>query len=83
MPENGMYSIIEMLEKHYISLGGKIKLNNNLRKVNLYNNQIVSVDTNINRYYCDYLISSTDYSYFENLRPQKMQTYSRYYWNRY
>ena len=81
IPENGMYSIIEMLEKHYISLGGKINLNNNLRKVNLYNNQIVSVDTNINRYYCDFVISSIDYNYFENLLPKKMQTYSKYYWN--
>lgn len=86
IPENGMYSIINMLEKHYINLGGRIILNEEI--VNLEINKdkidfIISKKNNIlTKYKTDFIICSGDYYNFEKILPKNLQTYSDKYWDK-
>ena len=82
IPENGMYQIIEMLEKQYIKLGGKVKLNNNVLKLKIEDKQIIELETSENIYKSKYFISTCDYHFFESILPKKLQTYSQNYWEK-
>lgn len=81
-PKNGMYSVIEGLEKLAIELGVEIQVNSTIEKINVENDTATSLLVNGNIISTDIILSGADYHHTETLLDNKHRQYSEAYWNK-
>lgn len=81
-PKNGMYSVIEGLEKLAIELGVEIQVNSTIEKINVENDTATSLFVNGNIISTDIILSGADYHHTETLLDKKHRQYSEAYWNK-
>lgn len=81
-PKNGMYSVIEGLEKLTLELGVEIQLNSTIEKINVENDTATSLLVNGNIISTDIILSGADYHHTETLLDKKHRQYSEAYWNK-
>lgn len=80
-PQGGMFKIVEAMEQIALSQGVKIKTNAEVLKINSTDNQVVSISTQTETYFCDFLIAGADYHHIDKkLTETKHQQYSEKYW---
>jgi len=80
-PIGGFNKIINSMRKVCTSLDVNIFENEEVLKINIKNNQAVSVKTNKRNIEADIIISSADYEHVENsLIPKNLKNYSNKYW---
>jgi len=73
-PENGMYSLVELLKEECIKAGVKFYLNSPLQKLSFKDNKIVAAQFKNQHFKADIFISNTDPTYFENnFLPQQFR----------
>jgi phytoene desaturase len=82
-PKGGMFKIIEGMTSLAESLGVKINTDAEVKKLNIENGKIKSVETKSNTYDCDVLLNTADYHHFEmDLLPKKYQAYTEKQWDK-
>ena len=82
-PIGGIYEIVKALEKIAKSYGVLIKIDEEVKKVEIVNNKITRLKTNKSTYSTDIVVVNADYQFFETkLLPKKYQTYDQNYWNK-
>jgi phytoene desaturase len=81
-PMGGMHKIVEAMVSIATELGVKIKLNEEVKKINTLNKRATSVLTSQNEYKCDTLIGAGDYHHIEQkILEKEDRQYSEEYWN--
>ena len=82
-PIGGMHKIIEGMVSLAKEKGVKIKLNENIKKINVEGRKITSVESEKNKYFPDVVISGADYHHVESeLLDKKYRSYTPGYWNK-
>lgn len=81
-PENGMYTIIESMEKVAKSLNVKIITDAEVKKINVDGNHVKSISVNGKEYEYDAIIAAGDYHHMETLLPPKLRNYTEEYWDK-
>ncbi len=81
-PDNGMYSIIEGMEKVAISLGVRIHTNAEVQKINIENKKATSIKVKDVNYYLDAIVGAGDYHHVEQLLPIEYRNYDELYWDK-
>lgn len=80
-PENGMFQIIQAMEKVAIDLGVKIELNADVKEIKTENNLAKSVILNNLEYNFDAIVAAGDYAHMETLLPKSHRNYTKKYWD--
>ena len=79
-PKNGMYSVVQAIEKLAVELGVKIHLNSNITKINTHQKTAVSLTVNGENISADIILSGADYHHTETLLDKNLRAYSENYW---
>ena len=80
-PENGMYSIIESMEKVAVEHGVKIHTNQEISQILISNDEVSGLVSNNENIEFDAVIASGDYKHMETLLPLKLRNYTDKYWS--
>lgn len=81
-PKNGMYSVIEGMQKLALELGVEIQVNSNIEKINVENGKAVSLVVNGKTVQSDIILSGADYHHTETLLDENYRQYSENYWDK-
>lgn len=81
-PENGMYTIIESMEKVAKSLNVDVITDAEVQKINTNTNRVESIKVNGEEQRFDAVIAAGDYHHMETLLPQKFRNYTEDYWDK-
>ena len=81
-PENGMYTIIESMEKVAKSLNVDVITDAEVQKINTNINRVESINVNGEEHRFDAVIAAGDYHHMETLLPQKFRNYTEDYWDK-
>jgi phytoene desaturase len=82
-PMGGMFKIVEGMKKLAESQGVQFKFNDPIKGLEITDNKISSIKTELNGHYFDGVIASADYHHVEqNLLPAEYRNYSESYWNK-
>ena len=81
-PENGMYTIIESMEKVAKSLNVDVITDAEVQKINTNTNRVESIKVNGEEHRFDAVIAAGDYHHMETLLPQKFRNYTEDYWDK-
>lgn len=81
-PKNGMYSVIEGMEKLALDLGVKIETNQNVEKIISEDGFAIGLQVNGVRKFADIIVSGADYHFTETLLPVDQRQYSEAYWDK-
>lgn len=81
-PKDGMYSVIQGIEKLAVELGVKIITNSPIEKIIVENKKAVAIVINGNRIDSDIVLSGADYHHSETLLDEKDRQYSENYWEK-
>jgi len=81
-PENGMYTIIESMEKVAKSLNVDVITDAEVQKINTNSNRVESIKVNGEEHRFDAVIAAGDYHHMETLLPQKFRNYTEDYWDK-
>ena len=81
-PKNGMYSVIQGMQKLAESLGVTIKTNSNIDGITVENNIATSLSCNGTNIAADIILSGADYHHTETLLPLSHRQYSETYWSK-
>lgn len=81
-PKNGMYSVIQGIQKLAEELGVTINTNQNVEKILTKNKEIEGIIVNGEPKYCDILVSGADYHFTETLFNIDERQYSEKYWDK-
>lgn len=81
-PKNGMYSVIEGMQKLALELGVEIQVNSNIEKINVENGKAVSLVVNGKTVHSDIILSGADYHHTETLLDKNYRQYSEKYWDK-
>ena len=79
-PKNGMYTVIEAIEKLALELGVTIKTNSNISKIVVENKQAKGLIVNGELIEADIILSGADYHHTETLLEKNHRAYSEEYW---
>lgn len=80
-PKNGMYSVIQGIQKLAEGLGVILHTNQNVEKILVDNNQTKGLVVNGEIKYCDVVVSGADYHFTETLLENQHRQYSEKYWD--
>lgn len=83
-PKGGMYEIVKAFDHIAKENEVKILYNQEVKKINTFNNQVKSIETNLAIYdNFHFVVSATDYHHIETLiSDQKNKNYSELYWEK-
>jgi phytoene desaturase len=81
-PKGGMYEVVEAMVSLARELGVDLNSNAPVRKINIENGTVHSVETDNQTYSCDILLSGADYHHTESILPKTYRQYSENYWNK-
>lgn len=81
-PKNGMYGVIQAIEKLALELGVTIKTNQNVEKIDVDNNIITGIISNGEMIKADIVVSGADYHHSETLLNKEYRQYSEAYWKK-
>ncbi len=81
-PENGMYSVIEGIQKLAMALGVKIKTQCPVEKIIVENGKVSGVVSAGEKIAADIVLSGADYHHSESLLDKKYRAYSEAYWEK-
>lgn len=81
-PKNGMYSVIEGIQKLALELGVEIQVNSNIEKINVENGKATSLVINNKIVPSDIILSGADYHHTETLLDDNYRQYSEKYWSK-
>lgn len=79
-PKNGMYSVIQAIEKLAKELGVKIETDSNITKIVVDNKKTKGLIVNGEFIEADIILSGADYHHTETLLHEEHRTYSEKYW---
>lgn len=79
-PENGMYTIIESMEKVALELGIKIEVNASVSSISVNNKLVKSLIVNDKEIEFDAIVAAGDYHHMEQLLPFNYRNYTENYW---
>ncbi|RZK11941.1 MAG: phytoene desaturase [Flavobacterium sp.] len=79
-PKNGMYSVIQAIEKLAIELGVTIKTDSNISKILVKDEEAYGLIVNGEFVEADVVLSGADYHHTETLLDEKHRAYSEKYW---
>lgn len=79
-PQNGMYSVVQGMEKLAKGLGVKIKTAQNVEKIEVESGEATSLLINGEKVKADIILSGADYHHTETLLDAKYRQYSEKYW---
>lgn len=79
-PKNGMYSVIEAIEKLALELGVTIITNSNIEKITVSDGKADGLIINGEKIKADIVLSGADYHHTETLLNEKDRAYSEKYW---
>jgi len=80
-PTGGMYEVVKAMYVLANELGVKIKVNQNVEKINVENGVVKSLISNGLEIHSDVVLSGADYHHTETLLEEKYRGYSEKYWN--
>lgn len=81
-PKNGMYSVVQAMEKLALELGVKIHTNANVTKIYVENKKANGLMVNGERLTADIVLSGADYHHTETLLNKEDRAYSESYWEK-
>lgn len=81
-PKDGMYSVIQGIEKLALELGVKIHTNSAIEKIVVEDKKAVGIIINGNKIDADIVLSGADYHHSETLLNEKDRQYSEKYWEK-
>ena len=81
-PKDGMYSVIQGIEKLAVELGVTINTNSPIEKIIVEDKKAVAIVINGNRIDSDIVLSGADYHHSETLLDEKDRQYSENYWEK-
>jgi phytoene desaturase len=81
-PKNGMYSVVEAMERLAKDLGVEIHTNAPVEKINVENGKANGIVINGKLIKADLVLSGADYHHSESLLEPKDRVYSEKYWNK-
>ena len=81
-PKGGMHQVIKGIAKLAIDLGVKIKVDNNVTKINTKKNKVTGISINGKEQLFDIVLSGADYHHTETLLEEKQKQYSETYWSK-
>ncbi len=81
-PENGMYSVIQGIEKLAVELGVNIHTNATVSKILVEDRKAIGITVNNKEERADIVLSGADYHHSESLLDEKFRAYSESYWNK-
>ncbi|MFY0483130.1 phytoene desaturase family protein [Flavobacterium sp. PLA-1-15] len=79
-PKNGMYSVIEAIEKLAVELGVTIKTDSNISKILVKDKEAYGLIVNEEFVEADVVLSGADYHHTETLLDETNRAYSEKYW---
>lgn len=79
-PRQGMYRVIEGMEKLAVSLGVEIFTSSPVEKINIINNSVSSVRVKGLEITANYIVTGADYHHSEKLVDPEYRQYSENYW---
>lgn len=81
-PKNGMYSVVEGMQKLAEEQGVNIVTGQNVEQITVENSKASKVHTSSSTYEADFVVSSADYHFTETrLLDKKNRNYSEKYWD--
>lgn len=80
-PENGMYGVVQAIEKLARELGVQFECNSKISEIKVENNQAVGMVANGIFRAADVVLSGADYHHTESLLPQANRQFSEKYWD--
>ncbi|MDX1463272.1 MAG: phytoene desaturase family protein [Marinirhabdus sp.] len=79
-PKNGMYSVIQGMQKLAESLGVRIETNATVEQISIEKGHASAIHVNGKKINADVVLSGADYHHTETLLPQEYRQYSERYW---
>jgi phytoene desaturase len=80
-PKNGMFDVVEAMQKLAVELGVKFEFNANVNKIVVEGEKAVAVIVNNTRVEADVILSGADYHHSETLLDSEFRMYSEKYWD--
>lgn len=81
-PKDGMYSVIQGMERLALDLGVKIHTNAAVDRIAVDKNRLKGLEINGDFIAADYVLSGADYHHTEQLLDKKHRQYSESYWEK-
>ncbi len=81
-PKNGMYAVVEGMEKLAKGLGVEIKTAQNVEKIEVENGKASALIINGEKIAADIILSGADYHHTETLLDKQFRQYSEKYWDK-
>ena len=82
-PIGGFNKVIQSMEKICLQLGVKIQTDQEVKKINVRDSKVFSINTKNQEIKTDILVASADYAHVEEkLLEKKYRNYSKEYWNK-
>jgi phytoene desaturase len=80
-PKNGMFDVVEAMQKLAVELGVEFEFNANVDKIVVEGEKAVAVIVNNSRVEADVILSGADYHHSETLLDSEFRMYSEKYWD--
>lgn len=81
-PENGMYSVVQGIERLALELGVSVKTNHPVEKITVENGKATGIICKGEKIQADIVLSGADYHHSESLLDEKYRSYSETYWEK-
>ncbi len=81
-PKNGMYAVVEAMQKLAEEMGVEIKTNAVINEIIVEDGKAEGLIVNGTKIEADIIVSGADYHHTETLLPQKYRAYTEEYWNK-